>query len=239
LLFDFNRKTAHIFPVVPNPLKSRFCTSLFSDLLSSFVLSIKNGSLKTNSMGKIIAGITMSLDGFIAGPHISNAQPLGANGEKLHEWVFGKATEADKKIVDEGIRAAGAVIAGNHTYRTAIDGGWGGVTPFEAPAFILCHAVPSRQVKGFEYITGGIHAALDRAKETAKEKNIWIMGGANVIQQYIKAGLADELRLHIAPILLMQGTRLFENTGIGPLELVKEKVVETAAVLHTVFRFKK
>jgi dihydrofolate reductase len=188
-------------------------------------------------MGKVFAEITMSLDGFIAGPGISNEQPMGVNGEKLHEWIFGKATEADKQWMDELVKTSGAVITGNHTYRIAIDGPWRGVTPFPAPAIVVCHAVPSKTVKGFEYITGGIHEALDRATAVAKEKNIWIMGGAAVIQQYIKAGLVDELRLHIAPILLMQGTRLFDNTGISPVELIKEKVTETPGALHMVFRF--
>jgi dihydrofolate reductase len=181
----------------------------------------------------------MSLDGYIAGPGISNQQPLGAKGELLHEWLFTKSTPADKQWLDELLQTTGAVITGNHTYATAINEAWGGGSPFNSPAFVLCHKVPSKQVNGFTYITGGIHEALRLAKEAAGEKNIWIMGGANIIQQYIKEGLADELRIHIAPVLLMQGTRLFDNTGIDPVELIKESVTESAAAVHTVFRFKK
>ena len=136
-------------------------------------------------MGKIFAEITMSLDGFIAGPGVSNQQPMGANGDKLHEWIFGKATDADKRWMDELLQTTGAVITGNHTYITAIDEAWGGGSPFIVPAFVLCHVVPSKQVAGFSYITGGIREALKQAKETAGEKNIWIMGGASIIQQYI------------------------------------------------------
>ncbi|HEV7782915.1 MAG TPA: dihydrofolate reductase family protein [Chitinophagaceae bacterium] len=189
-------------------------------------------------MGKVFAEITMSLDGFIAGPGISDKQPMGASGEKLHEWMFDKTTEADKQWLDELVKTSGAVIIGHHTYRTAINDAWGGVTPFNAPAFVVCHEVPSQTLKGFDHITGGIHKALDRATAVAKEKNIWIMGGAGVIQQYIRARLVDELRLHIAPLLLQQGTRLFDNTGTDAVELIREKVTETPGALHTVFRFK-
>lgn len=190
-------------------------------------------------MGKVIAEITMSLDGFIAGPGISNKQPLGINGERLHEWIFGKATEADKKLLAEVINGIGAVIVGNHTYSTAIDEAWEGVTPFTAPAFVLCHEQPSNKVEGFIYVSTGIKEVLTLAKQTAGEKKIWVMGGANTIQQYIKAGLVDELRIHIAPILLMQGTKLFENTGTEPVELIRESVLETPGALHTVFSIKK
>jgi dihydrofolate reductase len=190
-------------------------------------------------MGKVFAEITMSLDGFIAGPNITNQQPMGANGPALHEWMFEKSTNADKQWLDELVQTSGAVITGNHTYRTAIDDAWGGGSPFIAPAFVLCHFVPSKKIEGFAYITGGIHQALELAKEAAKEKNTWIMGGANIIQQYIKAGLVDELRIHIAPVLLMQGTRLFDNAGTGPVELIKEKTTETPAAIHAVFRVKK
>ena len=190
-------------------------------------------------MGKTFAEITMSLDGFIAGPGISNRQPMGANGDKLHEWLFAKATNADKQWMDELLKTTGAVITGNYTYATAIDEAWGGSSPFIVPAFVLCHVAPSNPVEGFTYITGGINEALDLAKKTAGEKNVWIMGGANIIQQYIKAGLVDELRIHIAPVLLMQGTRLFDNTGIDPLELINESVTATPAAVHTVFRIKK
>ena len=190
-------------------------------------------------MGKVFAEITMSVDGFIAGPGISSEQPMGINGPKLHEWLFAKATDADKQWLDELVKTSGAVITGNHTYRTAIEDAWGGESPFIVPAFVLCHTAPAKTIKGFEYVTGGMHEALKKAKEAAKEKNIWVMGGANVIQQYIKAGLVDELRLHIAPVLLVQGTRLFDNIGIDPIELIKQKLTDTQAAVHAVFRFKR
>jgi dihydrofolate reductase len=190
-------------------------------------------------MGKVIAEMTMSLDGYIAGPGISSKQPMGTNGQKLHEWIFNKAIAADRQWVDDLRKSSGAVITGNHTYTTAIDDAWEGISPFDAPAFVLCHSVPQNQVDEFTYVTAGIHEALKLAKETAAEKNVWVMGGANTIQQYLKAKLVDELRIHIAPVLLMQGTRLFDNTGHDMVELVKKSVTETPAALHLVFTFKK
>jgi dihydrofolate reductase len=190
-------------------------------------------------MGKVIAEITMSLDGYVAGAGISSKQPMGTNGEKLHEWLFNKATEEDKQWADDLQKSSGAVIAGNHTYTIAIDDAWKEISPFDAPAFVVCHSLPQKQVDGFTYVTAGIHEALKFARETAGERNVWIMGGANAIQQYVKAKLVDELRIHIAPVLLMQGTRLFDNIGDEMVELVKKSVTETPAALHLVFSFKK
>lgn len=188
-------------------------------------------------MGKVIAEITMSLDGFVAGPGINNQQPLGRNGDMLHEWIFGKATEADKAIIDEAMKNSGAVILGNRTYSTALDA-WAGASPFSAPAFVLCHTKPSKQVAGFSYVTNGIDEALAQAQQVAATKNIWIMGGASVIQQYLQAGKIDELHLHIAPILLKQGTRLFENIGEGLVTLHPQSVMATPGAIHTAFRIK-
>ncbi|MEI9809229.1 MAG: dihydrofolate reductase family protein [Bacteroidota bacterium] len=190
-------------------------------------------------MGKVIAEITMSLDGFIAGPGITHKEPMGRNGQVLHEWIFNKATEADKKWLDELMYTTGTVILGHHTYSTAIDDAWGGGSPFSAIAFVLCHSLPAKPVRGFVYVTGGIEEALIRAKGTAAGKNIWVMGGASVIQQYVKAGLIEELRLHIVPVLLMEGTRLFENIGCDPVEWIKEPVTDTPGAVHIVLRAKK
>jgi len=190
-------------------------------------------------MGKVIAEITMSLDGFIAGPGISRKDPMGINGQRLHEWIFDKATEKDKAMISGIINSSGAVITGNHTYTTAIDEAWAGASPFDAPAFVICHTAPAKRIEGFVYVTSGIVEALALARRQAGEKNCWIMGGANIIQQYIKAGLIDELHLHVAPILLAGGTRLFENTGTAPIELIHDAVTTTPGALHTIFRFKK
>jgi dihydrofolate reductase len=188
-------------------------------------------------MGSIIAEITMSLDGFIAGSDITAKDPMGINGESLHEWLFAKATAADKAMLAELTDNTGAVILGHRTYSIGLDP-WGGVSPFKARAFVLCHQVPSKSVSGFEYVTGGIHEALAQAKKAAGEKNVWVMGGANVIQQYLKAGLINEFHLHIAPVLLMKGTRLFDNIGNDIAQWEKESVTETPGAVHMRFKIK-
>lgn len=189
-------------------------------------------------MGKIVAEITMSLDGFIAGPDITGKDPMGINGESLHDWLFAKATAADKAMLAELTASTGAVILGHRTYSIGLDP-WGGVSPFKATAFVLCHQAPSKAVSGFEYVTGGIEKALAQAKKAAGDKNIWVMGGADVIQQYLKAGLIEEFRLHIAPVLLMRGRRLFDNVGDDLAEWIKESVTETPGAVHLLFRTKK
>ena len=141
-------------------------------------------------------------------------------------------------MITDIMNSTGAVITGNHTYTTAIDDAWAGASPFDAPAFVVCHSAPAKKITGFVYVTEGFAATLQLAKQTAGEKNVWIMGGANIIQQYLDAGALDELHLHIAPLLLKQGTRLFENIGTEPIELIKNFITETPGALHTIFHFK-
>ncbi len=184
---------------------------------------------------KVIAEITMSLDGFVAGPAISVQQPMGKNGERLHDWMFTNKTETDTRLLNEIVSITGAVITGNHTYKIAIDLPWGGKSPFVVPAFVVCHHAPSNLVNGFTYVTGGILEALSQARKAAGDKHIWVMGGASIIQQFLAAGVVDYIRIHIAPILLGNGTRLFEQHG-NLVELKNEHVVETPAAVHAFFK---
>lgn len=190
-------------------------------------------------MQKIIVNITMSLDGFIAGPGITEENPMGVNGQRLHDWLFAAKTPVDTAILDELMNSSGAVILGNVTYSTAINGAWEGVTPFKMPAFVLCSEKPNSLVTGFVYITKGIHDALDKAKAVANGKNIWIMGGAYTARQFIKAGLVDELHIHIAPILLNAGTRLFEHIAHQHIPLKKLASTDTPAASHIVYKIMK
>ncbi|MBC7870864.1 MAG: dihydrofolate reductase family protein, partial [Chitinophagaceae bacterium] len=144
-------------------------------------------------MGKVFLDITMSLDGFIAGTQITNEQPMGEGGLRLHDWMFKTKSDVDANLLDEIVETSGAVIVGNRTYTTAIDDAWEGVSPFSAPAFVLSHSVPEVVVNGFTFVTNGIESALTQAKSVAGDKNVWVMGGANIIQQYIKVGLVDEM----------------------------------------------
>lgn len=190
-------------------------------------------------MPKVIVDITMSLDGFITGANVSTKLPLGEGGLRLHDWIFGAKTDADAQLLDDLMQSVGAVIIGAHIYRTAIDDAWEGVNPFSAPTFILAHQTPSHIVEGFTVITDGIESALSQAKAVAGDKHVWIMGGANVIQQYIKANLIDELHIHIAPVLFGEGTRLFDHIGGQHIELERLWTKETPAATHLKFRILK
>lgn len=176
----------------------------------------------------------MSLDGFIAGPNINSSQPMGENGERLHDWLFGAKTDIDQDFIRE-FENSGAVIVGGKTYHDAIDVAWGGVTPFTMPAFVLTSRVPSEPKTGFTFITDGIERALIQARAAAGAKNVWVMGGANTIQQFIRARMFDEIGIHIAPILLGSGTRLFDNTE-GKIGLENIQTIQTPAAIHMKFR---
>lgn len=183
-------------------------------------------------MGQVVVEITMSLDGFVAGPDVSPQQPLGVNGERLHDWMFTNKTATDEQLEAEIFTTVGAVVVGGRTYRDGIDSGWGGVTPFHAPAFVVLSRVPDKQVDGFTYVTDGIASALRQAQAVVGDKDVWVMGGAHLIQQYLKAGLVDELHIHIAPILLQRGTRLFEQIGDTPITLEATRALHTPGAAH-------
>ncbi|MBI3138931.1 MAG: dihydrofolate reductase family protein [Sphingobacteriales bacterium] len=182
-------------------------------------------------MGKVFLSITMSLDGFVAGQEISQENPMGINGQLLHKWLFAGKQKEDEAIAIDMFKNCGAVILGSRTYTTAIDGVWESQSPFPVPALVLS----SRKInvtKGFTVVSDGIQAALSQAKIIAKEKDILVMGGAGVVQQFLAAGLFDEVHIHIAPILLGKGTRLFEKENNRVVELTKIKVIETPGATH-------
>ena len=190
-------------------------------------------------MGKTILNITMSLDGFIAGPNISPETPMGQNGELLHKWMFEDATEAAKKIMMDFVGSVGAIILGSNTYNTAIEDAWGGKTPFQSPAFVLTAGEPKMTAPGFTYVNEGPGEVLLRAKETAEGKNVWIMGGAHVAQQFLQAALVDELHIHIATILLGSGTALFPAGAPQPVDLTRIDSAETPGATHLFYKIVK
>jgi dihydrofolate reductase len=184
----------------------------------------------------VILEISMSLDGFVAGPNVAIDNPMGDGGERLHDWLFGAKTMADSAIITDMLDHLGAVIMGRRTFDLG-EGPWGEDPPFPMPCFVLTHRMQSPVVKKGTPITfadRGIEAALALAKQAAGDKNVLIMGGANVARQYIKARLLDEIHLHLAHQLLGGGDRLFEDAG--SLRLHKVKVAESTAVTHLKFR---
>jgi dihydrofolate reductase len=184
----------------------------------------------------VILEISMSLDGFVAGPNVSIDNPMGDGGEQLHDWLFGAKTAADSAIIADLLDHLGAVIMGRRTFDLG-EGPWGDEPPFPVPCFVLTHRTrPPIVKKGttMTFVDQGIEAALALAKKAAGEKNVLIMGGANVARQYIKARLLDDMHLHLAHQMLGGGDRLFEDTGA--LRLHKVQVVESTAVTHLRFR---
>lgn len=170
-------------------------------------------------MTKMLAAITTSLDGYVTGPNDGPKRGLG-DGERLHYWVFGgpwtyeepgrgEPTGADKEYLDAAFERAGAVIGGRGTYHAA--GAWGGQNPFGVPFFIVTHRPQDQPSEGGLIFVDGLEAALDRAREAAGDKDVSIMGGADVIRQTLRAGCLDELTISIAPIVLGDGKRLFEG----------------------------
>jgi dihydrofolate reductase len=171
-------------------------------------------------MTKVAAGITISLDGYIAGPNDGPGRGLGDGGERLHYWVFGgpwsydeeptgEATGADKEFLDEGISRGGAIVGGRNTYEAAE--AWGASNPFGMPFFIVTHRPEDAPADaGFTFVKG-LDEAIAQAREAAGGKDVFIMGGADVIRQALQAGHVEELSISIAPVVLGGGKRLFDD----------------------------
>jgi dihydrofolate reductase len=212
-------------------------------------------------MPRLTLDITMSLDGFIAGPNQTLEQPLGESGEALHDWAYAAAswrerhgvaggeTNTDSEIIDEALRNTGATVMGRRMFSGGhgpwendpnADGWWGDNPPFRHPVFILTHhprePVAKEGGTTFTFVTDGIYAALEQARAAAGDKNVAVGGGANVVQQYLNAGLLDELHIHIAPLLLGEGVRLFDLPPGEQLRLEYTRVVESPAVAHLKYR---
>lgn len=195
-------------------------------------------------MSKITCDITVSVDGFAAGPDQRLEEPLGDGGERLHRWMF-EEREANAEAIAK-ITSAGAYIMGRHmfgpdrgpSWNPDWTGWWGEEPPYHAPVFVLTHhpreSVVMKGGTTFHFVTGGIEAALDRARAAAGERDVAIAGGASTVNQYLAAGLLEELRLHVAPVVLGAGERLFE--GVGDLALEPVEASRTPLVTHVTYR---
>jgi dihydrofolate reductase len=205
--------------------------------------------------------ISISLDGFVAGPKPSEEHPLGEGGEQLHEWVVklaawrrphgreGGEVNASSAVFEEALENVGATIMGRNMFgggpgpwgEDPWGGWWGDDPPFHHPVFVLTHHERERLEKeggnSFTFVTDGIESALEQAKQAAGDKDVSLAGGAEVAQQYLAAGLIDELLLNLVPILLGAGTRLFENLGdVSTMGLEQVRVIEAPDVAHLVYR---
>jgi dihydrofolate reductase len=189
-------------------------------------------------MGKLKFDISVSLDGFIAGPNPSLDQPLGEGGNQLHDWAFalkewrephglegGETISPDSEVAAEGLANIGAYVMGRNMFGGGAgpwgeepwEGWWGDNPPFHLPVFVLTHhpREPLTKEGGttFTFVTEGPEAALDQAREAAGDRDVVVAGGANAIQQYLGPGLVDEFEVHVAPVFFNEGTRLFDNLG--------------------------
>jgi dihydrofolate reductase len=171
-------------------------------------------------MTKVLAGITTSVDGYVAGPNDGPGKGLGEGGERLHYWVFGgpwtyedepkgEATGEDAAWLEETMARIGAVVCGRWTYEAARH--WGDENPWGLPVFIVTHR-PEEQPEGDAFtFVAGVREAVEQAREAAGDKDVHIMGGAEIIRQALEAGLVDELTIIVAPVTLGGGKRLFEG----------------------------
>jgi len=180
-------------------------------------------------MAKVILDMAMSLDGFISGP----------NGEDhgLHDYFFSPAGPT-AEVIEEGFRTTGTILMGRRAYDTGAAQDGFVDNPYPVPTFILTHHVPEKVARGAEafiFVTDGIESALEQAKAAAGDRYVVVGGGANTAQQYLKAGLLDEIQIHLVPIVLGEGIRLFDHLGIEQIELEKTRVIDSSAVTHLRF----
>jgi dihydrofolate reductase len=211
-------------------------------------------------MAKLRFQISMSTDGFIAGPNPSEENPLGEGGTQLHEWAFkleawrkphgreGGEVNASSQIIEDALENVGATIMGRNMFgggpgpwgAEPWDGWWGDDPPFHTPVFVLTHypREPLEKDGGttFYFVADGIESALEQAKQAAGGKDVSLGGGASVAQQYLAAGSMDELQLNIVPVILGAGTRLFENLASAEVSLEQTSVIDAPGVTHLRYR---
>jgi dihydrofolate reductase len=201
-------------------------------------------------MGKVSMGLSMSLDGFIAGPNDGPEHPLGEGGERLFTWYSTGDTEyglpgtemvfrvspQSAELLRRAHARMGAFVTGRRTFD--ITNGWGGNPPLGVPTFVVTHSVPQEWVyegSPFTFVTDGVDSAVEKARAAAGDKDVAV-GAASVVQQCIRAGLLDEIHVDLVPVLLGDGVRLFEHLGTTPIELECTEVVEGAGITHLTFR---
>jgi dihydrofolate reductase len=210
-------------------------------------------------MGKVRFQIAMSLDGYVAGPDQSIETPLGVGGEDLHDWIValevwrkehgmrGGEVNASTPVIEEAVSNVGAYLMGRNMFGggpgpwrqdSPWKGWWGDSPPYHTPVFVLTHhpREPLEMEGGttFSFVTDGIDSAFEQATKAAGDRDVVIAGGANVMQQYLAAGLVDEFELHIVPLLLGGGARLLEN--VGDLRVEQVRTVEAPSVAHLKYR---
>ena len=208
-------------------------------------------------MSKVRVHIAISADGYVAGPNQSDENPLGEGGEGLHDWVLelkawrephgreGGEVNESSAILEEALDNVGAEIMGRGKFGPpgggpwdeSWIGWWGEAPPFHKPTFVVTHHEREPLTLSdttFTFVTDGIESALAQAREAADGKDVYIGGGASIINQYLAAGLVDELEVHVSPLILGGGERLFD--GVGDVKLEQLRAVEAPGVTHLKYR---
>lgn len=182
----------------------------------------------------VVFDISLSVDGFMRGPNPTPDKPLGDGGEALHAWVGSEATEEDHRLLADAIGGAGAIICGRRTYDDSLPswGADGPTGPARLPVFVVSHSTAPAVPGGVYRFAGGIASALESAHAAADGKDICIMGGADIGRQFLRSGLVDELSLHVAPVLLGGGIRMFDDALASQATLERRSVVTTKAAVH-------
>ena len=202
-------------------------------------------------MSVVFASLGMSLDGFIAGPNAGPGNALGDRGGRIHQWQYrveawrerqalsGGEVDRDAELAEETYNRAGAYVMGRRMFDEG-EVGWPDPPPFRAPVFVLTHNPREpweRQGKTtFTFVTEGLDSALEQAKSAAGEKDVQVAGGAATVAQFLNAGLLDELEIHLAPVLLGAGIRLFDRVEADKMKLEPTRVVESPVVTHVRYR---
>ncbi len=188
-------------------------------------------------MGRVVFDTSMSLDGYMTAANRTPEEPMGPGGLRLMDWAF--SDERGAQVLRDGVAGLGATIAGRETYDTSLPW-WGANGPSgeaRMPLFVVTHGAPETSPENgvYTFVTDGIESALEQAQKAAGDRDVCIMGGANLGQQYIAADLVDELSIHLVPVLFHDGTRMFDKLGVEHLDLEVLDVVSTPAATH--FRY--
>jgi dihydrofolate reductase len=211
-------------------------------------------------MGNVVLDISMSLDGYVAGPNPTLEEPLGKGGEGLHEWAFraaswrerhglsGGETNPDSDVVAESLASTGAVLMGRRMFSGGqgpwdddpnADSWWGDDPPFHVPVFVLTHHAREPVTKEggttFTFVTDGVRAGVELARAAAGDSDVSVAGGASVAQQVLSAGLLDEMQIHVVPVLLGDGRRLLEDLS-PDVRLERARVIDSPGVTHLRYR---
>jgi dihydrofolate reductase len=201
-------------------------------------------------MSGVYAQLSMSLDGFVAGPNDGPANGLGDGGERLHEWVTATASwrrhhgqtggeeSEESELVEADVARSGAVIMGRRMFDNGEEP-WGPEPPFRKPVFVVTHREREPLVKGettFTFVTDGIERALELARDAAGDKEVQLAGGGRIVSEYLAAGLLDEVQVHVAPVILGGGVRLFDAPGLEDVKLDPVEVLHSPRATHIRYR---